>query len=199
MKRLPDQAMRSAFLAWQCRIRQVAMREHGGRPLPAMQARTLLRSGALVHPAMTVLIIPAAPRAATGFFRFQAQKTADPRKVYEAVLAYLQADHFSRPDMFRDELAAVFPAGSATAERLLKAKHCLLEFAQWGQTFRLLCRVRALDSHSPERLYATWHNRAFNPSLGSDATVLAFKPNWRSAQADPLPQEAAAPTGAPSP
>ena len=32
---------RDSFLDWQCRIRQVAMREEGGRPSPGMRPRVL--------------------------------------------------------------------------------------------------------------------------------------------------------------
>lgn len=187
MKRLGDEEMRLAFLGWQCRIRQMAMREYGGRPLPGMQARASLRSGALVHAEMTVLLVPDAPTEAIAFFRFQAQKTADPRRVYESVLPFLQGDYYQDPKRFSGELAAVFPAGSQTGQRLLKAKRCLLDFEQWRQSFRLSAGVREAAAGSPARDLALWHNRAFNPGLGNDALVLSFRPQWSTAQADPLP------------
>jgi len=188
MHRVGDEDMRLAFLGWQCRIRQLAMREHGGRPLPAMQPRASLKTGVLVHPRVTVLLVPREPGEATAFLRFQSQRTADPRRVYEAVLPYLQGDYYQDPKRFTGELAAVFPAASETASRLLKAKRCLLDFEQWRQTFRLAVGARSLGSGDPTRELALWHNRAFNPDLGNDAIVLAFTPRWSTARADPLPQ-----------
>ena len=37
MKAISDEALRQQFMGWQMRIRQIAMREHGGRPLAAMR------------------------------------------------------------------------------------------------------------------------------------------------------------------
>ena len=86
--------LREHFLAWQCRIRQIAMRQAGGRPSPGMRPRVLDASGGELAGALTVLIIPRDPAESTDFFRFQVLKTADPRDLYERALGYLQADYF---------------------------------------------------------------------------------------------------------
>ncbi len=187
MKRLADDEMRLAFLGWQCRVRQIAMREHGGHPMPGMQPRVSLASGEVAHPGATVLLVPEEPEEAIAFFRFQVQKTADPRRIYESVMAYLQGDYYQDPKRFSGELVAVFGAGSPTARRLAEAKRCLLDFGQWRQSYRLPASVRALEGGAPARELALWHNRAFNASVGNDAEVVAFKPRWSAAQADPLP------------
>ena len=41
----PSQNLRDHFLAWQCRIRQIAMRQDGGRPSPGMRPRVLNTAG----------------------------------------------------------------------------------------------------------------------------------------------------------
>lgn len=192
MNRIGDEEMKASFLAWQCRIRQLAMRDHGGRPGPGMRPKVLTPEGAVLMPAMTVLIIPEDPRESTAFFRFQVQKTPDPRKAYESVLAYLQADYFHLANRFSDEMTALFPAGSATARGLVKAGRCLLEFSQDGQVWRMSCNVRTLPARSPARQATLWHNRAFNPDIANDAVVIGLKPDWRSAAADPMPPGAAA-------
>jgi hypothetical protein len=89
--------IRDGFLAWQCLIRQAAMREEGGRPSPGMRPRVLDTAGRELAPAMTVLLIPKEPKESTAFFRFQVMKTPDPRDVYERALVYLQAIISSRP------------------------------------------------------------------------------------------------------
>lgn len=187
MQRLTDDQMCSAFLGWQCRIRQIAMREHGGRPLPAMQPRALLRSGEAVLEAMTIMLVPKRPAEATAFLRFQVQKTPDPARAYEAALGYLQSEYYQDPQAFSNEMTAVFPAGSMAAANLVKAKRCLLEFSQWSQTFRLTTSVRELPASAPARAFTLAHNRVFNPNLPATASVLGFKPDWKTAQADPLP------------
>src|SRR5690606_12835712 len=109
-----------AFLGWQCRIRQIAMREQGGRPLPAMQPRVLLRSGEAVLEAMTILLVPKRPAEATAFLRFQVQKTPDPARAYEAALGYLQSEYYQDPGAFSSEMTSVFPKGAKAAAGLLK-------------------------------------------------------------------------------
>ena len=187
MKPISDDELKAQFLAWQCRIRQMAARQHGGRPSPGMCPRVFNPSGEVIVPAMTTLIIPAEPYPSTAFFRFQVQKTPDPRKVYESALNYLQSEHFSSAAEFSDEMTALFAPGSKVAAELVKARQCLLEFTQYSQTWRLTCEARRLASRSPERQATLWHNRAFNRDIPVDAAVLAFKPDWRSAAASPLP------------
>jgi hypothetical protein len=187
MKRISDDELKTQFLAWQCRIRQMAARQHGGRPTPGMCPRVLNASGEVILPAMTALIIPVEPHESTAFFRFQVQKSPDPRKVYESALSYLQSEYFIVPAEFSDEMTALFAPGSKMAAELVKARQCLLEFAQYSQTWRLSCAVRRLPSRSPERQATIWHNRAFNRDLPGDAAVLGFRPDWRSAAPSPLP------------
>jgi hypothetical protein len=66
MKRISDDELKGQFLAWQCRIRQMAMRQHGGRPMPGMRPRVLSAAGEVIMPAMTVLIIPVEPHREHG-------------------------------------------------------------------------------------------------------------------------------------
>ena len=187
MKRISDEELKTQFLAWQCRIRQMAARQDGGRPSPGMRPRVLDPSGRVMMAAMTTLIVPAEPSASTAFFRFQVQKSPDPRKVYESALNYLQDGHFTSAAEFSDELTALFAPGSKLAAELVKARQCLLEFTEYSQTWRMTCEVRKLASRSPERQATLWHNRAFNRDIPGDAAVLGFKPDWRSAAASPLP------------
>ena len=107
--------IRDSFLGWQCRIRQTAMRDDGGRPSPGMRPRVLDTAGRELAPAVTVLLIPKEPEESTAFFRFQVMKSPDTRDVYERALEYLQADYFQNPDTFSDRLVTVVPADSPIA------------------------------------------------------------------------------------
>ncbi len=164
------------------------MREEGGRPSPGMRPRVVDASGKELSRALTVLLIPAEPEESTAFFRYQVMRTVDPRDVYERALAFLQADHFQEPATFSDTLVGVLPHGSELAAALVGAGTCTLEFDQFSQRYRLPCIVWELPSGDAAREAAIWHNRLFNPALPQAIHVLAFKPDWASAWADPGPQ-----------
>jgi hypothetical protein len=177
-KWISPKRIRDGFLAWQCRIRQIAMREEGGRPSPGMRPRVLDTAGGELASALTVLLVPEEPAESTAFIRFQVMKTQDPRDLYERVLAYLQADYFQQPLAFSDRLTAVLPAASPLADRLVAEGTCTLEFDQLRQVYRLPCTVALLKEGDQRREASLWHNRAFNPALPDDALVLEFTPDW---------------------
>jgi hypothetical protein len=187
MSKQSAQARRDDFLAWQCRIRQIAMREDGGRPSPGMRPRVLDGSGQQLAPALTLLLLPRDPAESTAFFRFQVMRSADPRDIYERALTHLQADYFQQPRTFSDRLTAVLPATSPLAATLLADATCVLAFDQFRQSYRLPCTVLALPVGDAAREATLWHNRVFNPSLPDDVLVLQFRPDWMSAGTGPGP------------
>jgi hypothetical protein len=176
--------LREEFLAWQCRIRQIAMRQDGARPSPGMRPRLLDQAGRDMVPALTVLMIPRDPSESTAFFRFQVMRSADPRELYERALSFLQADYFQRPASFSDQLLAVLPEGSEIAAALTAQGRCILAFEQFSQAYRLPCAVSALQPGDAARDAAIWHNRLFNPALPETVHVVAFQPDWTSAKAE---------------
>lgn len=181
------EAVRNHFLGWQCRIRQIAMRQDGGRPSSGMRPRLLLASGQELSPGLVVVIVPQDPEESTEFFQFQLRKTHDPNLVYERGLQYLSATHFQNAKKFSDQLTALFGAGSSISAALLDAGECILEFSQFSQTYRILCAVRELPPGDSAHEATVWHNKIFNPNLPAAVQVVAFQPDWRSAQADPMP------------
>jgi hypothetical protein len=181
LKKNSTQSFRDDFIAWQCRIRQFAMRQDAGRPSPGMRPRVLDASDVELAPALTVLIVPAQPDESTAFFRFQVSKAQEARDAYEQVLAYLQADYFQQPQKFSDRMTAVLPASSPFAGQLIAEGACTLLFEQFSQTYRLPCAVALLPHGDARREASLWHNRAFNPGLPDEALVLEFRPDWKSA------------------
>ena len=171
-------SLRGDFIGWQCRMRQIAMRQDGGRPSPGMRPRVLRTSGEEMARALTVLMVPKEPDESTSFFRFQVMRTQDPRDLYQRGLTYLQADYFQQPQTFSDRLTAVLDSTSPLAATLLAEKTCVLEFDQFSQVFRIPCTVRRLGARDEARTASLWHNRVFNPSLPDDSVVLEFKPDW---------------------
>jgi hypothetical protein len=183
MSKASADKLRDHFLGWQCRIRQIAMRQAGGRPSPGMRPRVLDGSGRELSSALTVLMIPRDPAESTDFFRFQVLKTADPRDLYERALGYLQADYFQKPERFSDLLTAVIPEASPLASHILTDEACVLEFDQFSQRYLVPCSASLVRTGDPARAATLWHNRLFNPSLPDDVMVLGFRPHWQSAEA----------------
>jgi hypothetical protein len=185
MRRIANAEMRDAFLGWQCRIRQIAMREYGGQPLPGMRPRVSTRKGKSLTSGLVVLLLPLEPRESTAFFRYQVQKTNEAQKTREAGLGYLGAEFYQLPELFSDAMAAIFQPNSPLAAEILKASEVLLDFEQFSQSYRMFCAVRRLAKRDPAREAALWQARIFKRDIGNDADVLSFTPDWTSANADP--------------
>jgi hypothetical protein len=75
---------------------------------------------------------------------------------------------------------------------LLSEGACVLEFDQFRQRYRLPCTVAALSAGDPAREASVWHNRIFNPSLPDNVQVMAFRPDWDTAEAEPGPPNTSA-------
>jgi len=187
MKKISNDALRDHFLGWQCRIRQIAVRQLDGQPMPAMQPAAWSRKGRLLSERMTILLVKADPAESTAYFRHQLQRTHEHSEARHAGLAYMAADYFQDPLTFSDAMTALFAPASPLAASILAARTVLLDFDQYSQRYRIFCKVRQLAPDDPARQATLWHNRLFNPNLAGDAAMLAFKPEWKSAEADPWP------------
>ncbi len=84
-------ALRDHFLGWQCRLRQLAVREAGGRPTSGMRPELRLVEDGPLLGAITTLILRRAPAEATAQFRHMVRKTQDPAERYSAALKMLAA------------------------------------------------------------------------------------------------------------
>ena len=178
-------ALRDHFLGWQCRLRQLAVRETEGRPTLGMRP-TLSCAGQDENGGrITVLIVPRAPEETTAEFRHLVRRTHDPAERYKDALKFLAAAYYQYPQDFSDEITALFGPGSALAERLLSDGRCRLGFEQYSQRYALSCLVRALPESAPAFQAAYWHNSLFNPEIPAGIQVLAFQPDWATAEADP--------------
>ena len=182
----PDQeaeALRDHFLGWQCRIRQLALRRHGGRPTSGM--RPAVRIGGMAAGAVTTLLVrnDAAPCVAR--FRHLYLRTHDPAERHESALHFFAAAYYQRPREFSDRLSALFSPDSRLAKRLREAGRCTLEFRQFSQGYVIPCTVAALARSEPAFEFTLAHNRLFNPGLPSGVQVLGFTPRWREARAEP--------------
>jgi hypothetical protein len=178
-------ALRGAFPGWQCRIRQLAVRDHGGRPTPGVRP-VLEVAGQRVGP-ITVVLNKLDGGETTMQFRFIVQRTQDPADRYDAALRHLAAAHYQRPDSFSDRLTALFAADAELPRQIAGRTDCVLTFDQFNQRWRLPCTAGRLDPDAAEYQATYWHNALFNPQLPGVVQIVAFTPDWSYAEGDPSP------------
>lgn len=180
-----EDVLGSAFLGWQCRIRQIAIREYGGRPTSGM--RPVLEVAEQRVGPITVVLNKRDHGETTTQFRFMAKKTHDPQERYEAAMRHLAAAYYQRPESFSDEMTALFAPEAALPQQIAGRADCVLIFEQFNQTWRLPCTARLLAEESPAYQATYWHNALFNPRLPSGTRIVAFAPDWSRADAEPPP------------
>mgnify|MGYP007017143807 CR=1 FL=1 len=167
-----------AFIAWQCRIRQMSIRDHAGQPLDGMKARVEDGAGEPIGEAITTLIIHQEPEEATDLFRHIVKKTHDPKSRRDEALKLLSSTHYQYPKDFSDRLTALFSGESELAGRLIALGHCQLTFSQFGQTFEFRASVTQLSPDDAAWQATFWHNHMFNPALSEAVVILQFGPQW---------------------
>ena len=179
--------LRDGFMRWQCRVRQIMMREGMGRPGEAiMPAVTLAGEDAPMGHVITVM--SKAPQySRTPEMRHMARKTNDPALRREAALTFFSEYYYQRAAEFSDILTATFPPDSPGASRIRAAGQVTLTFAAYNQRYDLACRVWTLAGHNPLHQATYWHNLLFNPGLAADTIILGFEPDWSRSTAGPSP------------
>jgi hypothetical protein len=194
---LDDRALvlRRAFLAWQCRCRQIMMRDDMGRPSDAVTPALRL-DGAAEAMGHVITIMSKAP----GFSRVPemrhiAQKTHDPAQRRENALRLFSELYYQKPDEFSDMLTATFPPDSPGAAAIREAGTVRLAFDAYRQRYDLTCRVWRLAEHNPAYQSTWWHNILFNPGLPPGTVILGFEPDWAASSADPDPRPVEASAG----
>lgn len=175
--------LRDHFVGWQCRVRQMAVRQNGGRPLPGMRPRVTTLNGEELSPGIITVLNQAYPTAATAMFKQAYLRTQDPRERYSRALEMLASYHYQRPKEFLDELTALFGPDSQLAARLIGEQECILEFDQFNQGYRIPCIVQELGERDIAYQATYWHNALFNPALPPSPRILAFTPRWSAASA----------------
>lgn len=177
-RRPPDHRLKERFLRWQCRVRQLAMREHGGRPDDAVMPSLTLadESEPLGH--VITLIGKWGAHSRTAELRHLVKRTNDPAERRTKALELFSETWYQQAREFSDTLTATFPPGSAGAARIVEAGRCTLDFNAYNERFTLDCAVRALAPNHPLYQATWWHNILFNPALHPDTVMLAFEPDW---------------------
>ena len=178
-----EDAMIKAFLGWQCRLRQLSVRNDEGRPSAGM--RPTLSVAGQVAGTITVVITKNDSERWTSEFRHIVKRTHDPRERFDAALRFLQSNYYQEPTSFDDRLTAVFGMTAMLPRQIAGRADCVLAIEQFRQSYHLPCKAELLDKNDPSFQTTYWHNALFNPSLPADVQIVRFCPDWRHAEADP--------------
>lgn len=180
-------ALRDSFLRWQCRVRQMAMREDQGRPgNPVTPALTLPGADAPMGHVITVMCRNPG-YSLTAEMQHMVRRTNDPASRRESALTLFSETFYQKAAAFSDILTATFPPDSKGAAAIREAGRCNLNFEAFNQRYDLNCKVWLLAEHNPLWQATYWHNLLFNPGLPADTMVLGFEPDWSRSTADPSP------------
>jgi hypothetical protein len=77
---------------------------------------------------------------------------------------------------------ATFPTNSSLTKKIIKDGSCILDFIHLSTNYRLICNPFKLETNEDHWENIYWHNRNFNPGLGSDIDVIKFIPNWKKSK-----------------
>lgn len=177
--------LRDAFLKWQCRVRQIAMREADGRPDDAITP-ALVPEGATAPMGHVITVLNKAPGySVTAELRHMAAKTNDPAQRREQAIRFLSAAYYQKHREFSDILTATFPPGSEGAATIRDAGRCRLIFEAYNQRFDIAAGVWRLAPPNPLAEATLAHNLLFNPALPPGTEVLGFEPDWDASSSDP--------------
>lgn len=179
--------VRESFFRWQCRVRQIAMREMQGRPDAGMTASVTLDGEKEPLGDIITLINKAPAYSKTPEFKHMFLQTNDPAQRRDKALQLLSETYYQKHREFSDMLTATFLPQSPGARTMLEAKRCRLVFEAYTQRYELACQVRQLGSGEPLYQATWWHNLLFNPNLSPDTIILGFQPKWESSLADNVP------------
>ncbi len=180
-----QEAMRDHFLGWQCRVRQYAMRETGGRPSEGMRPWVTPAGREDTLGRITVLLNKLEPEESTTQFQHMYRRTQDPLMRLEDVMKTLQGTFYQKSRGFSDTITALFGPGSEAAALLVHIGEAKLDFREGRQSYLLPCAVRQLAESDPYWQATYWHNALFNPNLPGGVKILAFLPDWAHASSEP--------------
>ena len=164
------------FLAWQCRLRKMSVRELGGRPTAGMSAGVYSISGGEEQGRMNFLIIKQDSDIINSELKHIVQKTQDRSERLKNGLRILSERHYQDDFNFSDQLTALFGLDSALADALITAAECKLKFAESSIEHTFYFSVRELQEQDSSYQATYCHNHLFNPSLPGRVRVLEFTP-----------------------
>ncbi len=179
--------LRDSFMRWQCRVRQMMMRDDRGRPGDGITPALTLAGDDTPMGHIITLMSKSPKFSKTPEMRHLVRKTNDPALRRESALTFFSEYYYQKAAEFSDTLTATFPPGSPGAASIREAGRVTLTFEACNQRYDLECRVWTLAGRNPLHQATYWHNLLFNPGLAADTIILGFEPGWARSSADPSP------------
>ena len=173
-----DNPLRNAFLRWQCRVRQIAMRENMGHPDDAITPALTLPGETEPTRHIITVLSKAPPFSTTPELQHMFRCTHDPAQRREKAIRFFAEIYYQKAREFSDILTATFPPVSPGAADISAAGNCALTFEAYGQRYDLLCKVWTLDKTNPLYQATWWHNMLFNPNMHPNTLIIGFEPDW---------------------
>lgn len=170
--------LKASFLGWQCRVRQLAMREHGGRPDAAFMPAVTLAGQPQAMGNIITLMSKKAKHSKLPEMQHMYRQTADPAQRRSKALTFFSETYYQKPAQFSATLTSTFIPDSAGADNILSAGQVTLRFEAYNQRYDVVCEVRRLNKDHHLYQSTWWHNRLFNPNLHPETIIIAFKPDW---------------------
>ncbi len=177
--------LRMAFLRWQCRVRQMSMRDNQGRPDDGIIPALFLPGETDPMGHIITLINKSPGYSVTPELMHMARKTNDPAQRRDQAIRFFSATYYQKAAEFSDILTATFPPGSPGAATIRAAERVRLRFDAYAQVFDLSCKVWRLAEKNPLYQSTMAHNGLFNPALPPDTEVLGFEPDWDASISEP--------------
>ena len=175
-QQLPPSEQYKRFIAWQCRLRKMSMRELGGRPTPGMSAGVYSVSGGEEQARVNFLIVKQDSDPVTSELRHIIKKTPDPTEWVKNGLRILAERHYQDDFNFADHLTALFGLDSSVADALISAGECRLKFVQDSIERDFEFTVGELSEQESAYQATYWHNHLFNPTIPGRVRILRFSP-----------------------
>jgi len=173
-----NHALMQQFLGWQCRVRQMAMRDNMGRPDDAVTPSVTLRGQSEPMGHVITVFSKWGAYSKVPELKHMVKQTNDPAQRREKALTYFSSTYYQKGREFSDTLSATFQPDSSGAAQLIKAGACILHFEAYNQEYKLDCKVIKLSKSNPLYQSTWWHNLLFNPELNPDTVILGFEPDW---------------------
>lgn len=179
-----DHPLRMSFLKWQCRVRQMNMREAEGRPDDSMMPAVYLNGSDAPLGHVITLLNKSPAYSVTPELVHMAKKTNDPAQIRDTAMKFLSATYYQRAAEFSDVLTSTFPPGSEGAKTIRRAESCRIVFEAYNERYDLSCKVWKLAPHNLLYQATMAHNRLFNPGMPPDTVVLGFEPDWAASKTE---------------
>ncbi len=170
--------LREKFLKWQCRVRQIIMREDFGKPNNSIMPSVKLINSQEDLGHIITIISKDIPFSHVPEIMHMAKSVIDPMQRRDKAVQYFSSTYFQKHREFSDIITSTFSPNSFGALKIIKSKECLLIFEAYNQYFELFCEAKQLKKDDPFYISTWWHNSLFNPSLHPETIILSFNIDW---------------------